>query len=139
MCKRLLTEAGRTLPGRDVYHLDYQYETAFKLAAQHVRDWAGHGHCVFAANDEMAAGIVAAAVAAGLHVPSDLAVVGFDDTRVARMTRPALTTVRVPMSEMGARAVELLCLRIGDRSRAAKRVLLRPELIVRESCGARGG
>jgi len=51
-------------PG-DVYHLDYDYETAFRLGTEHVRAWAGPGHCVFAANDEMAAGIVAAATAAG--------------------------------------------------------------------------
>lgn len=138
VCRTELRAAGRELLGRDVFHLDYQYETAFTLAANYVRAWAGRGNCVFAANDEMAAGIVAATVAAGLHVPTDLAVVGFDDTRVARMTRPALTTVRVPMSDMGARAIEMLCARISDPERQPTRVSLTPELIVRESCGARG-
>jgi len=121
-------------PG-DVYHLDYQYETAYSLATRYVREWAGRGHCVFAANDEMAAGIVAAATQAGLKVPGDLAVVGFDDTRVARMTQPPLTTVRVPMSEMGARAIEVLCQRLADPKRPPTRVSLKPELVVRKSCG----
>jgi DNA-binding LacI/PurR family transcriptional regulator len=135
-CRQVLAEFGLSLSTEDVYHLDYQYERAYDLASQDVRQWAGAGHCVFAANDEMAAGIVAAATAAGLSVPQDLAVVGFDDTRVARMTRPPLTTVRVPMSKMGARAIELLCQRIADPHRPPTRVSLEPELIVRESCGA---
>lgn len=131
-----LAARGLELAARDVHHLDYQYDTAYALARREVRLWAGAGHCVFAANDEMAAGIVAAATAAGLAVPRDLAVVGFDDTRVARMTRPPLTTVRVPMSEMGDRAIELLCRRIAEPQRPTTRISLQPELVVRESCGA---
>ena len=134
--RQVLEESHLPATPEDVYHLDYEYETAYKLAGQRVRTWAGAGHCVFAANDEMAAGIVAAATEAGLSVPGDLAVVGFDDTRVARMTRPPLTTVRVPMSKMGARAVELLCRRIAEPQRPAVRIPLQPELVVRESCGA---
>jgi LacI family transcriptional regulator len=133
--REVLAESGLPLSEPDVFHLDYEYESAYELATQHVRQWQGPGHCVFAANDEMAAGIVAAAVAAGLSVPRDLAVVGFDDTRVARMTRPPLTTVRVPMAEMGTKAIELLCQRIADPQRPPTRVSLQPELVVRESCG----
>ncbi len=134
--RRVLAEAGLPFSADDVHHLDYQYETAYSLAARQVRSWAGPGCCVFAANDEMAAGIVAATSAAGLSVPGDLGVVGFDDTRVARMIRPPLTTVRVPMANMGAKAVELLCQRIADPQRAPTRILLQPELVVRESCGS---
>jgi LacI family transcriptional regulator len=133
---QVLAEYNLPVSAKDVYHLDYQYETAYELASRHVHEWVGAGHCVFAANDEMAAGIVAAATAAGVSVPHDLAVVGFDDTRVARMTRPPLTTVRVPMSKMGAQAIELLCQRIADPKRSPTRISLQPELIVRESCGA---
>jgi len=133
--RQVLAESGLAQAARDVYFLDYEYDTAFELATRTVGQWAGPGSCVFAANDEMAAGIVAAANAAGVPVPLDLAVVGFDNTRVARMTRPPLTTVHVPMSEMGARAIELLCLRLADPQRPPTRVSLQPELIVRESCG----
>lgn len=97
---------------------------------------AAGGRAVFAANDEMAAGIIAAAAACGVRVPEQLAVVGFDDTRIAKMTRPALTTVRVPMSRMGAEAIRLLCERIADPQRAPTRVTLQPELVVRDSCGS---
>jgi LacI family transcriptional regulator len=133
----VLAEFGLHVGPNDVYHLDYQYETAYALGLQHVREWAGVGHCVFAANDEMASGIVDAATTIGLPVPQALAVVGFDDTRVARMTRPPLTTVRVPMAQMGVRAIELLCQRIADPQRSPTRITLQPELVVRESCGAR--
>jgi LacI family transcriptional regulator len=133
---QVLTEAGLPFAPADIHHLDYEYETAYQLATQHVPQWAGPGCCVFAANDEMAAGIVAGAAAAGVRVPQDLGVVGFDDTRVARMTRPLLTTVRVPMSEMGTKAIELLCQRIADPPRPPTRISLQPQLVVRESCGA---
>jgi LacI family transcriptional regulator len=120
----------------DVYHLDYQYDTAFDLGAKKVREWSRRRAAVFAANDEMAAGIIDAALAAGLSLPDDLAVAGFDDTRIAAMTRPRLTTVRVPMSAMGAAAVDLLCQRLDNPKRPAVTLSLESELIVRESCGA---
>ena len=134
--REVLESAALPLVPEDVYHLDYEYATAYKLGLSEISRWAGGASCVFAANDEMAAGILAAAQSMGVAVPRDLAVVGFDDTRVARMTRPALTTVRVPMSQMGAKAIELLCKRIADPQRQATRVSLEPELVVRESCGA---
>jgi LacI family transcriptional regulator len=135
--RQVLAESELAFSASDVYYLDYQYETAYELAVQHAREWAGPGCCVFAANDEMAAGIVAAATGAGLSVPRDLGVVGFDDTRVACMTRPPLTTVRVPMAKMGAKAIELLCRRIAEPQRPPTRISLQPELILRESCGWR--
>ena len=133
---RALQEANLPCTPDDIFYLDYEYETAYTFSKDRVRRWAGERHCVFAANDEMACGIVDAAAAAGVNVPRDLAVVGFDDTRVARMTRPPLTTVRVPMSDMGAKAIELLCHRLAESDRPYKRISLHPELIVRESCGA---
>ena len=134
--RQVLEASNIPIRDEDVHYLDYDYESAYRLAQQHVAEWTGEGNCVFAANDEMAAGIVAAANAAGVSIPAQLAVVGFDDTRVARMTRPPLTTVRVPMSEMGARAIELLCERVTDPQRPTSRISLQPTLIVRESCGA---
>jgi LacI family transcriptional regulator len=84
----------------------------------------------------MAAGIIAGALAKGVPIPDKLAVVGFDDTRVAQMTKPLLTTVRVPMSKMGATAIELLCQRIAEPGRKATTASLPAELVIRESSGA---
>ena len=119
----------------DVYHLDYTYESAYRLTIEKISEWAGPNHKVFAANDEMAAGIIAGAITKNVRVPEDLGVVGFDDTRIAQMTNPLLTTVHVPMSRMGATAIELLCERIAEPSRPAAKVALEAELVVRDSCG----
>ena len=135
--REALADAGLPAEPDDVHHLDYEYETAYQLAYDRVQAWAGPGHCVFAANDEMASGIIDAATARGISVPRDLAVVGFDDTRIARMTRPPLTTVHVPMSQMGATAVELLCERLADPDRSPAFVSISPQLVVRGSCGAK--
>ncbi len=132
-----LRKAGLTFHKEDVHHLDFTYESAYRLAVQQARRWAAPRHFVFAANDEMAAGIIAGAIANKLSVPEDLAVVGFDDTRVAQMTNPLLTTVHVPMSRMGANAIELLCQRIDNPQKPAARVSLEAELVVRDSCGCK--
>ena len=126
-------EAQREVRKADVHYLDYTYDSAYRLAERMARDWAGPHACVFAANDEMAAGIIAGASAKDVSVPEELAVVGFDDTRVAQMTKPLLTTVHVPMSKMGATAIELLCQRIAEQDRDATTVSLPAELVVRES------
>ncbi len=131
-----LTATGAPPADGDVHFLDYRYETAYKFAAKEVRGWVASGATVFAANDEMAAGVIDAAISAGISVPSDLRVVGYDDTRLAQMTRPHLTTVHVPMSEMGAAAVELLCQRLKNADRPETKITLQTELVVRQSCGA---
>ena len=63
---------------------------------------------IFAANDQMAYGVLAAAEESGLRVPEDLSLIGFDDIPLSAHTRPALTTVRQPFYEMGHRAIALL-------------------------------
>ncbi len=134
--REVMGESQLEVAASDVHHLDYEYDTAYNLGVKCVREWTRRRAAVFAANDEMAAGIVDAALELGLAVPADLAVVGFDDTRVATMTRPRLTTVRVPMSAMGAAAVDLLCQRLDNPKRPATKLILESELVVRESCGA---
>jgi LacI family transcriptional regulator len=135
--REVMAEANLEVTAGDIHHLDYQYDTAYELGVKRVREWARRRAAVFAANDEMAAGIIDAALAAGLSLPDDLAVVGFDDTRIAAMTRPRLTTVRVPMSNMGAAAIDLLVQRLDDPKRPATKLILESELVVRESCGAK--
>lgn len=136
-CRAALAEGGLDLPPSDIFYLDYEYKTAFDLGESRVCDWVGDTNCVFAANDEMAAGIVHAALSRGYSVPRDLRVVGFDDTRLARIMRPRLTTVHVPMQNLGATAVELLVQRLAEPTRSQRIVVLKSELMIRESCGTR--
>ncbi len=89
---------------------------------------------IFAGDDDAAAGVLAALRSAGRHVPSDLAVVGFDDVAVSRYLTPALTTVRSPIEDVGCEAV-LQLLRV-IRGEATDSITLLPtELVIRNSCG----
>jgi LacI family transcriptional regulator len=133
--KEVMRRAGLKVGPEDVFHLDFSYQKAFELGRQQVDEWTEAEAFVFAANDEMAAGIIDAAIEHGIAVPGQLRVVGFDDTRIAQMTRPRLTTVHVPMSNMGALAVELLCKRLKDPKLPHTKLTLQSDLVIRESCG----
>lgn len=92
---------------------------------------------VVAANDLMAIGAMEALRTAGRRIPEDVAVVGFDDITFASLVSPALTTVAQPKYRMGQMAMERLFeLMAGEASRSRQTVLV-PQLVVRESCGAR--
>jgi LacI family repressor for deo operon, udp, cdd, tsx, nupC, and nupG len=89
---------------------------------------------VFCANDEMAMGCIYAVKAAGLRVPGDVSVVGFDDIRYARILDPPLTTVRQPAGEIGRRVMHRLLLEIEEgRSPTAETEIVSHELIIRQS------
>lgn len=93
---------------------------------------------VFAANDLCAEGAMRAFREAGLTIPDDFAVVGYDDTFFASMTQPALTSVRMPIEELGALAVRLLVNRVEGRSISEPHPVLPVSLTVRDSCGGAG-
>ena len=87
-------------------------------------------------NDIVAFGCLDVLAAAGLRVPQDVSVAGFDDTLVARTTVPQLTTVRQPLREMGQRAVDVLLDRIGHAPDvSATPVVFPTELVLRASVG----
>lgn len=86
---------------------------------------------IFACNDSTALGAMVAAARRGVRVPTDLSVVGFDDTPAASVVWPQLTTVRQPLPEMGAAAVELLLQR--DDDKAVRRINLPYEIVQRGS------
>ncbi|WP_328537563.1 LacI family DNA-binding transcriptional regulator [Streptomyces sp. NBC_00344] len=88
---------------------------------------------VFAANDLMAQGACLVLREHGKRVPEDVAVVGFDDSSVARSSRPHLTTVRQPVEEMAAEMARLLQERIEQPGLPVTSVIFEPELVVRES------
>jgi len=92
---------------------------------------------IFAANDAMAIGALCALRGAGLRVPEDIALCGFDDIPISRYVAPPLTTVSVAIDELGRRAFELLIEAIETKRERRPRVETLPaKLIIRESCGA---
>ena len=90
---------------------------------------------IFAFNDQMATGAVGTLQRAGLRVPEDISVVGFDDIPQSSAIFPALTTVAQPIGEMGTIGVRLLLDRIARRDAPRQRVHLATRLVVRESTG----
>ncbi|MDV9192800.1 substrate-binding domain-containing protein, partial [Streptomyces sp. SR27] len=92
---------------------------------------------VFAASDVMAAGARGVLREAGRRVPEDVALVGVDDSAVARLMDPPLTSVRQPIEEMGRTMARMLIQEIHASTEAPeepRRRVLPTELIVRESC-----
>jgi LacI family transcriptional regulator len=90
---------------------------------------------LFAYNDISAIGAMRAFLEAGLRVPEDVSVVGFDDVTSASFCIPPLTTVRQPLKRMGQIAAETLIERIEDRGEFKSEIAVEPELVVRKSTG----
>lgn len=111
---------------------EFSFQTGL-LGAAALLDLAEPPTAVFAGNDEIALGVVETARTRGLRVPEELSVVGFDDTLLARVASPPLTTVRQPLREMGGVALRT-ALRLADGEKLdSHHVELATELVVRES------
>ena len=91
---------------------------------------------VFAANDQMALGLLHAAADAGIRVPEDLSVVGFDDIPEARHFSPPLTTVRQDFGELGRRAIAVLLEELEPGGEPAEHARVPTPLVVRTSTAA---
>lgn len=130
-CSRGMREHG--LPVRDEMVLagDTTFETAYAV----MQKFLGSGRActaVFASNDLMAFGAWAAAEEAGLRVPADLSIIGYDEIPFSAYR--SLTTIGQPSFEMGRNAFTLLIDLIEGRTRPPQHVLLRDSLVIRRSC-----
>jgi len=106
-------------------------------AEEAVVAWLAQGvdfDAIFAADDDMALGAYHALSLAGLRVPEDVAVIGFDDVPFAPLLSPALTTVRAPIEDVGRMAAEKLVAQIQGQE-VDLLTLLPTELVIRRSCG----
>jgi DNA-binding LacI/PurR family transcriptional regulator len=92
---------------------------------------------VFVASDTVAIGALQAIREAGLHVPMDIALCGFDDISFAKFTTPPLTTVQLPAYGLGWAAAEMLIRMISKEEIKNPYIILSTELVVRDSCGTR--
>lgn len=90
---------------------------------------------IFAANDDMAAGVMMAAHQLGLEIPAQLSVAGFDDTPVAHQIWPSLTTIRQPIRQMAKKATDLLLKQLRGKDIQLPASLLSSSIIVRASTG----
>jgi LacI family transcriptional regulator len=90
---------------------------------------------IFAANDLVALGVLQALTLAGVRVPDDVAIVGYDDIDFAASAAIPLSSVRQPREEMGQVATDLLLAAIDDPAAQVRDIVLEPELVVRRSTG----
>jgi LacI family transcriptional regulator len=115
---------------------DFTEESGFS-AGRRLAELDPRPTAVFAANDSMAVGVLASLTSAGVNVPVEMSVVGFDDIPIARYVNPPLTTMRVDIAELGRCAFGLLLDAIGNpAAHAPRHDLVATTLVVRKSCGA---
>jgi LacI family transcriptional regulator len=110
-------------------------EESGRRAMEKALAWRPLPRAVFAASDQVAIGALGTLQRAGIRVPEDVALVGFDDIPLAASVHPALSTIRVPASELGQLASRRLIDLIEGRSVEPARVILPTSLITRLSCG----
>ena len=126
------------LPGRDeqVLQGDFTQDSGFR-AGSRIAASVQRPSAVFASNDMMAIGCLSAFNEAGLRVPADIALAGFDDIPLSRCVNPPLTTVRARITELGGLALERLASEIEASERpVALHQTLHADLVVRQSTGA---
>ena len=122
------------LPFRESYVLkgDYSRKSA-RDAAQKFLDLKDRPTAVFVSSDDMAMEVITVFMENGLKVPDDVSVIGFDDDPVCLYGPVGLTTMRQPLKEMAQMAVKELYLKMQDPHRSMNRIILSPELIIRDS------
>ncbi|NGO11385.1 LacI family transcriptional regulator [Streptomyces sp. HC44] len=130
--REALEKAGHDATDRLVASGDFTEEGG-KAAMRSLLEQVPELDAVFVASDVMAAGALAELRRQERGVPDDVAVVGFDDSIIARHTNPPLSTVRQPVEEIGSMIAHILLEEIGSPEEPRRRVTLPTELVVRES------
>lgn len=90
---------------------------------------------IFAGNDRMAAGLIQGLTEKGLKIPGDISIAGYDDSDISTIVQPALTTVHIPFFEMGKRCIKEFIKQVKGEQSGGFKVLIKSELIIRESTG----
>lgn len=130
--REAMSAAGLVVHHEDVVTGDFLEPRGYE-AAQALLALPDPPTAIFASSDTAAFGVLRASRDAGLSVPRDLSVVGFDDIPEASYFGPALTTVRQPLREMGRVAVRQLMSMLSEPGQPTARVVLETELMIRES------
>jgi DNA-binding LacI/PurR family transcriptional regulator len=111
----------------------FSIEDGYAMTSSLLESSAPYPDAVFAAADVLAVGVLRRLTEAGLRVPEDVALMGFDDLPYSTICTPRLSTIRQPVRELGIAAMGLLFKRIDDPGSAVREIVLSHELVVRES------
>ncbi|MFC0300926.1 catabolite control protein A [Virgibacillus soli] len=129
---RALSEAGLEVDEELIVNGDYTYHSGIKAVEKLMR-LSNKPAAIFATSDEMALGVIHGAQDMGYNVPDDIQVVGFDNTRLATMVRPMLTTVVQPMYDIGAVGMRLLTKLMNKEEIEETKVILPHRIVERDS------
>lgn len=133
--RRALQEAALAFRSEFLIHSDFTSEGGFN-AFQHLLQLPQRPSAIFAGNDLMAFGGMCAANEAGVRVPEDLSVIGYDDIALASYSTPRLTTMAQPKYEMGETIARVLVERIRGGHQPFRREMFTPVLVERQSTAA---
>ncbi len=132
--RRAMVELGTGVDETLIQEGNFGFESGYQAALSLLTSASRRPSALFAANDQMALGAMAAAFDVGRKVPDELAVVGFDNIPAGRYVRPSLTTVSLPTYDMGASAARLLLQRLAGEP-TQETLWLPTQLVVRQSSG----
>jgi DNA-binding LacI/PurR family transcriptional regulator len=127
-----LNEANIKVDSSIIMECDFSIEGGKEISRRLLTS-ANPPTAIFACNDLLATGVIQAARELNIDVPAELSVVGFDNTIIATLTDPSLTTIAQPIQEIGRNAVDLLIKEIKSEKTGKQRIVLHPELVERGS------
>lgn len=128
-----LAKRGIELPSTRIVEAGYTFESGV-AAAELLLSGGQRPSAIFTGNDEMAAGVYKVALRSGISIPQQLSVIGFDDSPLASRLWPALSSVRLPVRDMGRIAASMLLQPESGAAAVVASASVRPHLIVRDSC-----
>ena len=134
--KRAMADGGLVIEPELIVECHFSMEKAYE-AARNLLAREAPPTAIFAQNDYMALGVREAVFDAGLSIPEDIALVGFDNIAASALRGVELTTISQKKYEMGTIAIEILCKRIKDSAAPVSQIVLQPEILIRKSCGYR--
>ncbi|MEK3884750.1 LacI family DNA-binding transcriptional regulator [Paenibacillus sp. PL2-23] len=129
--KKVMASNGLPVPDTRVLYGDFSMTSGERLMKRFLSE-ESRPTAVFCVNDFTAVGAVKAAMKAGVRVPDDISIIGFDDIPLASAIYPELTTVKQQMDQLGATALEVLH-KLVVKEKVKKVTIIEPELVVRES------
>ncbi len=131
--KRAYKEREKPFDERKINYIKESFVSAYEFMTEYINQNAKLPDAVFATTDEMAAGILNALVDNGKKVPEEISVVGYDNTKISSVIRPALTTVEQPLYDIGAISIRVLIKKVEGSDIKEKNITLPHKIVERQS------
>ncbi len=129
--KKALKDQGLMMDSKQIFFGDFSFESG-QQGLEALLQAMPELTAIFAAKDDMAASVLSQAFKKGIKISEQLSVIGYDNTQLARMMTPSLTTLAQPLYEMGRQGMEILIQHI-DKGRSMKSVILPHTIVERET------